>query len=124
MKTYKDIYKLPLSLHESGRSYDDINNFVFQFKCPEKNNKGENIWGKIIDAINGETKLKNNKMKFFHNDGTIYCCSDENKDSSEVILIRGWGNLTGAGAHNLSPEEAANIQDTFAEFIVEQLNKR
>ena len=38
--------------------------------------------------------------------------------------IRGWGNLTGAGAHNLSVEEAANIQDTFADFIVERLNFR
>ena len=37
----------------------------------------------------------------------------------KLILIRGWGNLTGAGAHNLSVEEAANIQDTFADFIVE-----
>jgi len=40
------------------------------------------------------------------------------------ILIRGWGNLTGTGAHNLKEEEAANIQDTFAEYIVEQLNRR
>ena len=27
-------------------------------------------------------------------------------------------------AHNLSVEEAANIQDTFADFIVERLNFR
>ena len=28
------------------------------------------------------------------------------------------------GAHNLPVEEAANIQDTFADFIVERLNFR
>lgn len=69
--------------------------------------------------INGEKELENQDLSFKHNEGYVF---DNNQ--SKVILIGGWGNLTGCGAHNLKLEVAANIQDTFADFIVERLNKR
>lgn len=42
----------------------------------------------------------------------------------EIILIRGWGMLTGVGGYNLSADKAAEIQDVFANYCVEMLNKK
>ena len=38
------------------------------------------------------------------------------------MRIRGWGMLTGIGAYNLPAEEAAQIQDDFANYCVQMLN--
>lgn len=113
MKTYKDIYKFPL-YQETGDNWvrDAISQFVFQFESDDKI-----IESQILRILNGESTPKS-PYNVVHEDGLIFY-----KETGEpLILIRGWGNLTGIGAHNLPPEEAANIQDTFAEFIVNKLN--
>jgi hypothetical protein len=112
MKTYKDVYQLPLE-ESHGWIYDQKRNFVFQFMIDDKKTEQ-----KILDVINGKENLKRIDLVFKHEKGII-----KDKDR-ELILIRGWGNLTGPGAMNLSVEEASNIQDTFANFIVERLNYR
>ena len=116
MKTFRDIYKFPLVElgYSIGRVYDSGNNFVFQFNIESKSTKE-----KLLKCINGEINLTNPHISFRYEDGFIL-----DNDHNKLILIRGWGNLTGIGAHNLSVEEAANIQDTFADFIVERLNFR
>lgn len=125
MKTFKDLYKFPFrdsfidEEHNwrSQRIFDSENNFLFQF-IDVKQDKQQ----LILDIINGENKeLSNKKLSFRHEDGYIFA-SDGQKET-KIIIIRGWGNLTGIGAHNLKPEVAADIQDTLAEYIVEQLNK-
>lgn len=119
MKTFRDIYKLPLRKSHGTWVYDDAHNFVFQFE--PKYSKGNYADGwidfekKVLNKINGGKE--NFERKFVHKDGEIIY------NDYHVITIRGWGNLTGVGGHNLPPEEAANIQDTFADFIIEQLNK-
>lgn len=119
MKTFKDIYKFPLT-DEYGWVYDQNGNFVFQWEIDN-----EVIQDKIIEVINGTQKLKNPNLKFWHKEGYILSnLGTLDNVEKEIILIRGWGNLTGTGAHNLPREEAANIQDTFAEHIVELLNDR
>lgn len=118
MKTYQDVYELPLRQCEfSSWVYDTKNNFVFQFE-----NGKEEERQLMIKVINGTETLKNKDIKFDHQEG--YILMHGKTVVSKVILIRGWGNLTGCGAMNLPAKEAANIQDTFAEFIVNQLNKR
>lgn len=111
MKTYKDIYEFPLRVDEwGGYIFDSKNQMVAQFEIdfmPTMNS--------IIDILN-KAKEPNIKHHFEHNSGMI------SEGKRNYILIRGWGNLTGTSAHNLPEEEAANIQDTFAEFIVERLN--
>lgn len=113
MKTYKDVYELPLKKWEDycGRVYDKKDNFVFEFLINGKNNQNT-----MLDVINGNQNY--NKSAFKHEQGII------KTDETNAILIRGWGNLTGKGGMNLSGEEASNIQNTFADFIVEQLNRR
>jgi len=113
MKTYKEVYQLPLEdIH--GWIYDQNENFVFQFSIDNEETQNE-----ILDVINGKNKLTNPNISFRHDRGGII-----DNTGREIILIRGWGNLTGTGAMNLSDKEASNIQDTFANFIVERLNYR
>jgi hypothetical protein len=113
MKTYKDVYQLPLE-GSHGWIYDQKRNFVFQFMIDD-----EKTEQKILDVINVKENFKNLDLVFKHEQGQII-----DKSGLPIILIRGWGNLTGTGAMNLSVEEASNIQDTFANFIVERLNYR
>lgn len=120
MKTFRDIYKFPLHKLSLNSSWvmDEANNFVFQFepqyKCGNYLKGWPEFERKVITKINGIHI--NFEHEFKHENGMIYYLN------THVMTIRGWGNLTGVGGHNLPPEEAANIQDTFADFIVEQLN--
>lgn len=117
MKTYKDIYKLPLRLAKYGTWVYDTNcHFVFQFEHYDRE-----LNEKFLKVINGTASKDEmpTKTPFYYKRSRGYI---RNVNDVNVILIRGWGNLTGSGAMNLPPEEAANIQDTFAEFILEQLN--
>ena len=113
MKTYKEFYQLPLE-YQHGWIYDQKGNFVFQFMIDD-----EKTEQKILDVINGKENFKNLDLVFKYEQGQIV-----DKSGLPIILIRGWGNLTGKGALNLPEKEAANIQDTFANFIVERLNYR
>lgn len=114
MKDYKEYYKLPLTLDEQiGWVWDSKDNFVFQFETNDI--KTQN---KIINIINEQ---KNNKNK---SDEFTYIGSGLIRHKRiPIILMRGWGNLTSPNCFNLSPEEACYVQDTFAQFIVETLNK-
>ena len=122
MKTYKDIYKLPLRQWEYGsRVSCSNNNFVFQFEPRFTNGEYADGWQELekqaLSAINGHSFFD---KEVYHEQGCIFIKGEV----KQIITIRGWGNLTGIGGHNLNADEAANIQDTFAEFIVQQLNKR
>lgn len=129
MKTYKDIYVFPLhKIDSTSWVYDANNNFVFQFESKYDSN-GNNLkkWldfeDKIIDCLNGHILMDYNGI-FTFKDGEIYCQKTNNENIVHIITIRGWGNLTGIGAHNLTSDEASNIQDTFTLFIINELNKK
>ena len=118
LKTCKDIYQFPLS-HDWGRVRDAKYQFVFQFESKfDKEGNFAQGWkefeNRVVSCLNG------NPEKFKHpfeaKDGEIFT------NGIHVMTIRGWGNLTGIGAHNLPHDEAANIQDTFCQFIIETLN--
>ena len=119
VKTFRDIYKFPLydqyvdDDFRSRRIVDQHDNFVFQF---EKISENDQI--KILDIIN-ETFKHKDSIDVHYEQRTQKIKIGE----KPLITIRGWGNLTGSGGHNLSQQEAANIQNTFAEYIVNKLNK-
>lgn len=119
MKTFIDVYKFPLKKYMGTAVYDDEVNFVFQFEPQYYKGKHANGWEdfekKILSKINGGYEQFEHEFKV--KEGQIFY------KNIHVMTIRGWGNLTGVGGHNLSAKEAANIQDSFANFIVEQLNK-
>lgn len=49
--------------------------------------------------------------------------SENENQSKRVILIRGWGYLTGQGGLNLDPELAGNLQNQLREWICTRLNE-
>lgn len=110
MKNWKDVYELPLKKDfPPSWIYDSKGNFVFQFISFD-----ENLQDKVLQVINGERKVSGKTSEFIYEKGFIQA-----KDTgAKLILIRGWGGLTGSGGLNLSGEEASNIQNTFAEFII------
>ena len=75
----------------------------------------------IIDKINEKSK-RQFKHKVFYRDDFISFLN-EKEETKHLLFVRGWGHLTGIGGYNLPPKKAAQIQDEFAEYIVEQINK-
>lgn len=117
LKTWEDVYKLPVRLNEHSEwVYDAKNGFVFQF---EYGNISTPTMQGYIDVINGE-KEPSGIIQFIHKGGEIRTNDDADV---HVITIRGWGRLTGTGGGlGLNEYDAINIQDTFAEYIVDRLN--
>jgi hypothetical protein len=52
------------------------------------------------------------KTPFRHECGMIW---DANGD--RILDVRGWGHLTGSGAHGLTCDVAAKVQDEMAKFV-------
>lgn len=121
MKTFEDVYKFPLLFDsvEGNNSwvYDSDNNFVFQWEFDVIKNK--DFIANVMGAFNDTYKAQSKNM-FYHENGEIFIRT--NVPARHVITIRGWGNLTGTGGMNLPQDEAANIQDTFAEHLIKKLN--
>lgn len=112
--SFELLYKFPLRSAKYGTwVYDDNSNFVFQFE-----GASEDVRAKILGILNGTiTDYKRRDVKYERG----YIKVKYLDKWLNLLLIRGWGNLTGVGAYNLSGEYAAKIQDTFAEFIVSEL---
>lgn len=113
MKDWKDVYKLPFKLDSYGQHvFDSRNNLVFEFDEYIANPST------LLKAINDEKVIEQKaNLTYNEKDQCIYV------DNEPVISIRGYGYLTGIGGLKLSHENAAHIQDTLAEYIIEQLNK-
>lgn len=114
-------YKQPFRKSEWSHVYDANGNFVFQFerKYDENGNHAEGcieLEDKIIKSLNSENLETIPELKLLLRDAI------EIKNHGKLlILIRGWGNLTGIGAHNFPTEKAAKIQDDFAAWIIYKL---
>lgn len=118
--TFKDVYKFPLKVDEycdiitwtadKQRAFDWCVNIPL---CKKQ---------ELINVLNNPTQHLFIKHKFYREGIEIYSENPIFKGES-VLLIRGWGYLTGIGGLHLSSEEAIRIQDEFGDYIVEQLNK-
>ena len=118
--TFNDIYEFPFRASEfSGWVYDAKDRFIFQFESHLK----KEIKEKIISILN--KKEKNDlKPTFSHGEMKGEIIASSENINIPFILIRGWGYLTGPGGLNLPTIDAAKVQDTLADYIVETLNKK
>lgn len=57
---------------------------------------------------------------FRHDGGMIW---DSGPGAGRIVDIRGWGHLTGTGAHNLNGVVAAKIQDQIGDSIAKLLTE-
>lgn len=117
---WQEYYKFPLKVDEyctiitwdanSQRAFDWLINATLEQKQ------------QLVDVINGVHSDKKFKNKFYRDGIHIYSKAPELKDTP-ILRIRGWGYLTGTGGCHLDHKTAAQIQDAFGDYIIEQLNK-
>ena len=128
---FKDIYKLPLKQEEAASfmvmTADNQRAFDFEWPAWDTYEKEEAIPAKvqqqIIAKLNGDASIIIEPLfNFSYNDGKIWAFSSIAKKKKHIMLIRGWGHLTGIGGLHLKDEDAAKIQDDFGQYIVETLN--
>jgi hypothetical protein len=113
--SFRDLYEFPFHQAKYGSwVYDANGNFIFQFE-----NGGATMREKVVSILNGEIS-EYSRREVRGSEGSIEVNLEGNW--KDLILIRGWGNLTGVGAHNLDCDYAAKIQDTLQEYILEKLS--
>lgn len=120
MKTFKEIF-LPLR-NSHGLVFGPSYNRAFDFAIPFLYDNGffipEEQQNAIVAKINGENSIITRDITDFKYENSIIYFKDK-----VFIVIRGWGHLTGIGGLHLPEQEAAKIQDDFANYIVKQLTK-
>lgn len=124
MENFKNYFKFPLKMWEDFdiKVFTNDNKMAFDWLI----NIPREAKNKIVAKINGETLIMSVKKEFWHENGIVFCKILEGEYKNTVyqlFRVRGWGMLTGVGGYNLPPEEAAKIQDDFANYCVTILNK-
>ena len=122
---FKAAYNFPLACHYSkvftsepvGMAFD----FATQYSGSPYFRIGQEVRNRIVEMINGRegTVRVKTAINLTYKDGVIYANNDGVK--REFIIMRGWGYLT--GRLSLEPDYAAKLQDDFAKFIIDTLNK-
>lgn len=127
-KTFKDFYKFPLHVSDvlpfktfcadSRAMAYDVTNWKLE----------PNVYQELIDIINGVRKVNDSefwgKPAFYISEGCKIYNAEE--PSHPLIIVRGWGRLTGHGVkgEKLPEGVAKQIQDDFTHYIVKKLNNR
>lgn len=125
MEEFKKYFKFPLKMREhfTGKVFTQENNMAFDWLFPW-GEKYDDVKQEHLDKINGlESNVPKKDITYIHKDGIIIA-KFENGKEYKIAMIRGWGMLTGVGGYNLPAEKAAEIQDAFADYCVEMLNKK
>ena len=123
MEEFKKYYKFPLKMDDDFtiKVFTQDNCMAFDWTLPTS--KGyDNIKKQLLNKINGlECILTDITEHYIDGINIMYKHPDGDK---KIAVIRGWGMLTGTGGYNLDAEKAAEIQDAFANYCVEMLNKK
>lgn len=107
-----EIYKPPFHISEP---FIFSSNGVMAFTILTGDN--ELIW-KILNALNEEDA---------HLDLDGITCKDDVfilKDGKNILMVRGWGHLTGCGALKLPDKEAIVIQDAFRDWVLGKISRK
>lgn len=122
---FKEYYKFPLKMWEgwTGKVFTQENNMAFDWLFPW-GEKYDSVKQRHLDKINGlESNIPKEGVTYIHDDGRIIAKFEDGSEC-KIALIRGWGMLTGSGGYHLPADKAAEIQDAFADYCVEMLNKK
>lgn len=125
MEEFKQYYKFPLKMREftTSKVLTQDNKMAFDWLFPW-GEKYDNVKQRHLDKINGlESNVPKEGVTYIHDDGRIIAKFEDGSEC-KIALIRGWGMLIGVGGHNLPADKAAEIQDAFADYCVEMLNKK
>ena len=112
MKAFKNYFKFPLKDLAGIYIMTADGQTAFNWCCE----LSEETRQEIIDKINGTLNKKSEKEWTIKNNDKIYY------DDKLVLLVRGWGMLTGIGGCGFDEKTALNLQNDFIKYVVEQLN--
>lgn len=113
---FKDVFTPPFSL-DYPMVFDAKNRISLTATCNEP------IAIKFIDKLNGDIDKKLKDAYVTYEKGEINYFNSKNCGAVKIMLVRGWGRLTGIGGLNMDGDEAAKLQDDFGNYIVSILNK-
>lgn len=106
-----DIYKGPF---RTDGVYIFTSNNVMALMVADCTNNPERLMERTCQILNGTSKSVGNPNIHYSN-GDIF------NGSILLMVVRGFGYLTGAGGLNLSTEQAIRIQDEFGEYVTNLL---
>jgi len=124
-----NFYTQPFHQAEYGSwVYDGKTNFVFQFEKTEAYDELGN-YAEGVKELRQEIIFSLNSINHEPIDSLNLSVNVE--DGTEIlnngklfITIRGWGNLTGVGAHNFGSAKAVKIQNDFRDWLIYKLSNK
>ena len=128
MENFKKYYKLPLKAYDHDLNYiwtDDTEmalNYLdddLKIDTDSEFKKAINDRDNLVRMINGGIPGKFKDVEIDkHDPGVIII------EGVPRLMIRGWGMLTSQNHFNLSNNQAADIQDQFRDYIIDQLREK
>ena len=124
----KDYFPLPYTLMYSKVMCSKGMVFDFAFNSVLFNNPlliNDESKEKMLRVINGSDEKFKNQFKLRYENGLVFITDKNNNiQDRELLLIRGWGYLTGKGGGlGLDGDTAVEIQKLLANYIIERLNQ-
>lgn len=128
MENFKKYFKLPLKAYDHDLNYiwtDNtemaLNYLDDDLKIDTDSEFKEAIKDRddLVKIINGEIPGKYKSVEVDERDPGIIVI-----DGTPRLMIRGWGMLTSQNHFNLSNNQAADIQDQFRDYIINQLKEK
>lgn len=130
MKIFKNYYKFPLKLDDviKDKAWTHDDSMAFDF--------ADHMYGKgrphaklslssrhnIVNCINGTYTMKHPHTYIRENE-EIFVKLGNHK--LLIIVLRGWGDLTGRGiGHGLTEKEATKVQNAFGDYIIKRLSTK
>lgn len=116
--TFKDAWTLPFKGDPIGYTiyiWDSKNHVCFNYLDDDREK-----YDRIINLLNGEdaTPFKKCNIK-----GDYISVYDYDVDVKPILLVRGWGYLTGSGGLKLDAEKAKKLQEDLIEYCRDKLIK-
>ena len=128
MENFKKYYKLPLKAYDHDLNYiwtDDTEmalNYLdddLKIDTDSEFKKAINDRDNLVRMINGGIPGKFKDVEIDkHDPGVIII------EGVPRLMIRGWGMLTSQNHFNLSNNQAADIQDQFRDYLIDQLREK
>ena len=117
---WKEYFKAPFHCDDYGRyCFDSENNICLDYYSDRTAYDGTEL-KQIVDILNGESEfcVQDITKATITKDDTDCFIMFENGD---CLTVRSWGYLT--GVKPLSNKDAAALQDSFLDWIVDKLSK-
>ena len=111
--TFKDVYIPPFRIGMFS-IYTHSSNGMKTFTA--FGDKAQAHMHHIVGLLNGEVSGKYDKSDVSVDKDKLYV-------KGCMIMVRGWGALTGSGGYGLNPTDAAKIQDDFIQWVVDTITE-